>query len=225
MPKRQELLNDAIRRKKTNQVRSGYEREIINILPTNLEVSRVYSGVAHTSKNTSSQGQVEIEVSTFEEALEIYMLPEFCPLPTSMVTMRREQDGFEPSVTFYPSALVKEQWRAEQEVELVYPLLFQMAPLPGEPGKKGVAKVYLEWFTRVNDKVIANVRVYVSDHKCRYEPRNGGEYKVAVGYPNGLTRVMKPTSTALPFVTVAWYDNEFDQNYTVSDLLREATHV
>jgi hypothetical protein len=229
MPKKDELLHDAMKRTQSNKVRSGYEREIIKMLPSNLNVSRVYSGVPHTKPHTSSQGQVEIEVNTFEEALELFKRPEFTPEPIARVTMVREQDGFAPTVTFYPECLVKPHWKETSEVDLMYPLLFQMIPLPGEQGRKGVAKVYLEWFTRVTPNIIASIRVYVANHKCRYNrhfsPRPEECRVMAVGYPAGWERMQKPFPNAAPFVTVSWDVNEFDEKNTLVDRFREVAHA
>jgi hypothetical protein len=229
MPKKDELLNDAVKRNQANKVRSGYEREIIKILPSNLNVSRVYSGISHTKPASSSQGQVEIEVGTFDEAVELFKRPEFTPEPISRVTMKREQDGFAPTVTFYPECLVKPHWKETSEVEPMYPVLFQMMPVAGEQGKKGVAKVYLEWFTRVAPNIIASIRVFVADHKCRYHHTESYQRHqqtvTAIGYPTGWERIQKPFPNAAPFVTVSWDVDEFCEGDTLINRLVEATYA
>lgn len=210
MPRKNELLREAITRNKTNRVRNGYETKIVQALPSDLNITRVYCGVSHTGPYSSSQGQVEIEVETYEDALTIARKPELKPVAMSHVTMKRAEQAFIPTVTFYPQELVRESWHSKHNVREIYPLIFQMMPAPGEQGKRGVAKVYLEWFTRIEKGIFANVRTFIRHHGCAYEMQdpmqqcgNKPMYR-PLGMPQGTERRVKLELSSIPFITVYW---------------------
>jgi hypothetical protein len=217
--KKHQLLEQAKERIRIGKVRAGYEQEIINALPPNISVNRVYCGVSHAHSSSSSQGQVEIEVETFAQALGY--LDTLAPAPMSRIVMRRQKDDFPPSfptTSFYPDGLVKGSWKLNAEVTSIYPVIFQMLPTVG--GKQ--ARVYLEWFVLIRDRLFANIRVFIKKHGCDY---NG--YK-AQGYPDGVVRkfaVTKPEGHEN--VTVYWYQGTFDEGHPFDEFLlcQEVAHV
>jgi hypothetical protein len=214
MPRKDELLRQAITRNKTNKMRNGYETKIVHALPSDLDVTRVYCGVSHTGPYSSNQGQVEIEVDTYEEAIAITQKPELKPAAVCHVTMKRAEQGFIPTTTFYPDELVRETWRTKHVVHPVYPVLFQMMPAVRAQGKKGVARVYLEWFTRIEEGIFANIRVFIRHHGCKYEMRdpmthcgNDPMYR-PLGLPDGTERRVRLELSSIPFITMYWEVHE-----------------
>lgn len=215
MAKKQQLLNEATERERRNRVRAEYEREIVGFLPHNLEVTRVYIAPSHTQKNNNCQGQIDIDVETLAQAVDV--IAKLDPAPMSKVTVRRSEGT--PLISFYPNDLVPRDWHCE--VRVIYPVLLQVTP---KAGSKSEPMVYLEWFVKIKPTLFANVRVRASKHGIRYTLA-GSHFK-----PEGLPkhtymRVMATPSGSAPSITAGWDRTYFNDGVTMKDLFTEVQHA
>lgn len=222
MPSKNELLHKESSLRKYNKIRTGFRREIIKALPDSLDITRVHVSDNHMKARSSSQGVVELTLPTFNDALRLREMPGMTPLPTVKVAMERPQQGFVPTISFYPEMLVVDEWVEQHKVTPIYPVIFHMIPIPGGAER---AAVYLEWFIFVRQGLIANVRVFIENHPCAFRLTNGRiglKTWEAAWYPRGNTRILSTTYTSRPFVSVYWDRTCFNDEFTLADLLAES---
>jgi hypothetical protein len=228
MPKRNELLEKQRIRRQEEKQKARLLTQITSALPEDLEVAEVYVSIpTHLSKRANCQGAIIIHVKTFMQALALTQT--LRPADVSIITMQREEQGFIRTTSFYPNGNVPATWHTEHVVIPVYPIIFQAQPKSGAIGKVQGATVFLEWFIEVAQNVYANVRVHVEQNGVRYLDRHFGtsarpDWDVS-GLPRGDRRSLRVNQTDRPNITIFWWPNTFNEDWTMGHLFAEREEV